>query len=94
MTGDIKIYLTYTQNRLPAWGAAALPVARWSRKMPEMHTDPNLLAALRKAAGQKMTPDQVREQRISFVMSAIEEGSDVSRAEVGRMIDEREGEAA
>ena len=62
--------------------------------MTDTKTDPELLAALRKAAGTKMTPDEVREQRISFVMSAMDEGSTVSRDEVGRMIDEREGKAA
>ena len=62
--------------------------------MSEHKSDPGLLAALKAAAGQKMTPEQVRAQRISFVMSTIDETSDVTRADVGRMIDEREGEAA
>jgi len=62
--------------------------------MTDMQSDPTLLKALKAAAGKKMSPEEVREQRISFVMSAIDEGSEVSRADVGRMIDEREGAAA
>lgn len=62
--------------------------------MTEVRTDPRLLEVLREAAGRSMTAAEVREQRISFVMSAMSEGSEVSRAEVGRIIDEREGRAA
>lgn len=62
--------------------------------MPEYVTDQRLLDALKKAAGRKMTSEEVREQRVSFVMSAIAEDSDVSRADVERIIDEREGAAA
>lgn len=62
--------------------------------MTNTTTDPKLLDALKKAAGRKMTAAQVREQRISFVMSAVTEGSEVSRADVEKIIDEREGNAA
>lgn len=62
--------------------------------MPKTNTDPKLLEALANAAGRAMTPDQVREQRISFVMSAVGDGSAVTRSEVELIIDQREGCAA
>lgn len=62
--------------------------------MTEIRTDQRLLDELRRAAGRSMTAAEVREQRISFVMSAITEGSEVTRSEVGKIIDEREGRAA
>lgn len=62
--------------------------------MTKVRTEPSLLEELSRAAGRPMTAQEVREQRISFVMSAVTEGSEVTRAEIGRIIDEREGSAA
>ena len=61
--------------------------------MFELKTDPNLINAIERSAGQSMTPTQVREQRVSFVMSGLREGSKVSRDEVNLIIDQREGTA-
>ena len=90
----MPFHLSYTLYRIPvgAWPRCQRLVGVY--ELSSIKTDPDLLAAIRNAAGRKMNPDQVREQRISFVMSAIDESSDVTRADVGRMIDEREGEAA
>lgn len=62
--------------------------------MTDILTDPELLAALKEAAGRAMSPKEVRAQRISFVMGAVSEGSNVSRAEVENIIDRQEGRAA
>lgn len=62
--------------------------------MTRFTTNPELLKALTEAAGRKMTPEEVREQRISFVMGMIDEKSDVSRADVAKIIDDRDGKAA
>ena len=62
--------------------------------MSNITTDPNLLAALKKTAGRSMTAKEIREQRISFVMGAVGKGGEVSRAEVEKIIDQREGCAA
>lgn len=62
--------------------------------MTKFKTDRTLMDVLRAAAGAKMTREQIRSQKVSFVMSAIDEKTGVSRADVERMIDENEGKAA
>lgn len=62
--------------------------------MTKFKTDSRLMEALRAAAGSKMTKAQIRSQKISFVMSAVDEKNGITRADVERMIDESEGQAA
>lgn len=62
--------------------------------MKSVSSDPGLMDVLRAAAGRKMTKEQVRSQKVSFVMSAVDEKNGITRADVERMIDESEGQAA
>lgn len=41
-----------------------------------------------------MTPAEIREQRISFVLSTLDDDSEVTRADIEKIIDEKEGKAA
>lgn len=59
------------------------------------HTfDPELMELLRASAGEKMTKQQIRSQKVSFVMSAVGKENNITRADVERMIDESEGQTA
>ncbi|UWR37692.1 hypothetical protein [Sulfitobacter sp. W074] len=62
--------------------------------MTEIRSDEALMKVLRAAAGAKMTKAQIRSQKVSFVMSAVDEKNGITRADVERMIDESEGQAA
>ena len=59
--------------------------------MTEFKTNPDLLKALEAAAGTKMTQNEGREQKISFVLGMIDETNDVTGADVAKFIDERDG---
>ena len=61
--------------------------------MTDLQSESSLTDALREAAGRKMTPEEIREQRVSFVMGTIHRDSDVTREDVRRIIEEREGRA-
>jgi hypothetical protein len=62
--------------------------------MTQFQSDTNLMDILKAAAGTKMTKQQIRLQKVSFVMSAVNEKNGITRADVERMIDESEGQAA
>ena len=62
--------------------------------MAEYKTNPDLFRALQSAAGVEMTQSEVREQKISFVLGMIDETNDMTRADVAKLIDERDGKAA
>jgi len=47
-------------------------------------TDPELLEKIRKSAQHQLSPEERRNQRISLVMSVIEEDSGVTREKVER----------
>ena len=47
--------------------------------------------AMRQHAGHKMTPDEIREQRVSFIMGTIHRDSDLTREEVRELIMKRDG---
>ena len=59
--------------------------------MTTVKTDPKLLEALREAAKQKMTAEQRRRQMVSGVMSMIDDDSDITRADVEKMISDKYG---
>lgn len=62
--------------------------------MTSYQSDPKLIERLRAVAGKKMTAEQVRAQRVSFVMSTVDTGETYIRADVERALDAREGTAA
>lgn len=59
--------------------------------MLELKTRDSLLQALRQAAQHPLTADEVRQQRVSFIMSTLKEGSSVTRARVEQILDAQEG---
>ena len=62
--------------------------------MKPLHTDAELLERLRLAAQRPMTREEVREQKISWVLGNLPFDSTVTRKEVEAAIDRHEGYAA
>jgi len=54
--------------------------------MSELQTDPALLKLLKEAAKRKITEEEKRKQRISFIMSGISRGSSVTRRDVEKAL--------
>jgi hypothetical protein len=59
--------------------------------MADIRTDGRLLAKLKEAAGKPMTAEEIRNQRISYVMGTLDTESTLTRDEVERMLLQREG---
>ena len=48
--------------------------------------DPQVLKALRNAAGRPMTPEDKHKQRVSFIMGTMSRDSTITREEVTKII--------
>ncbi len=59
--------------------------------MTELKTNEPLLQALARASEHKATPQEIREQRISFILGSIKESSGITRERIQRVLDEQEG---
>jgi len=59
-------------------------------KVVEIATDEELLDALKKHPDRKPTPDEAREQRVSFVYGALRSDSNITKEQVRRVLDSRE----
>ena len=57
----------------------------------DIKTDPKLLAKLKKVAGKPLSTDELRAQRVSFIMGGMSKDSHVTRARVEEILDSREG---
>jgi hypothetical protein len=55
-------------------------------------TEPSLISALKKAASRKLSEEELREQRISFIIGSLDEKSSVTREQVSRVLAEQSGE--
>ncbi len=56
--------------------------------MKDIKTDESLLAMLYAAAGRKMTAEEIEEQRLSYVMSALSSKNTLTRDQVRAMLKE------
>ena len=59
--------------------------------MKDVRADPDLIEALRRSAGQEMTEEDVRRQKISFIMGMSSCDSKITREEVAAHIDRMAG---
>ena len=57
----------------------------------DLKSTEHLLRAIEKAKSRKMTRQEMDEQRVSFVYSAMSENSHVTRARVREILIEKEG---
>lgn len=63
-------------------------------KMTGIHTDPTLLDALKQAAGKKLTAEQLRRQKVSFIMGSLKQDSTITREFVESQLKQSEGQDA
>lgn len=59
--------------------------------MENLKTNPELLAALRKASTRELSPTDLHNQRVSFVMASLKEDSGVTRARVDEVVSKSDG---
>ncbi len=59
--------------------------------MIRVRTNEALLRALRSSASVKLTPEEVHQQRISFIMSTLNDESNITRAKVEEILDKQIG---
>jgi hypothetical protein len=59
--------------------------------MTELKTKESILEALEKAAGQRLTPEEIQKQRISFVMGSLDAKSPITREKVEKLLAEQRG---
>ncbi len=59
--------------------------------MTELHTNQALLRALRASSAREMTADQLRKQRVSFIMGSVDDKSGITHAQVEKVLAAQEG---
>lgn len=59
--------------------------------MAELRTDAGLLKALQSAATKTPSADELREQRISFILGSLGKESGITREKVVRVLDDQQG---
>jgi molecular chaperone DnaK (HSP70) len=60
-------------------------------QMTGLKTKKSLLKALKQAAEAKLTSEEIRKQRVSFIMGSLDDESTITRQQVERILAEREG---
>jgi hypothetical protein len=59
--------------------------------MTELKTKDSTLEALKQAAGRKLTREEIRKQRVSFIMGSLDAKSPITREKVERLLAEQQG---
>jgi hypothetical protein len=62
--------------------------------MNGLKTERSLLGALHRASTRTPTAEELRKQRVSFIMGSLKESSGVTRARVEQVLSEQEGRKA
>jgi SpoU rRNA methylase family enzyme len=57
----------------------------------KLKTDNTLLEALERASAARLGPEELLEQRVSFIYGSINSDSDVTREQIKQMLVEQEG---
>jgi hypothetical protein len=59
--------------------------------MAELKTDPALLIALKHALALPQTPEEIEQQRLSFIMGSLKSTNEITRAQVQEILAQQEG---
>lgn len=57
----------------------------------DLKTDPKLLATIQSARDWKSSPDELRKQRVSFIMGSLDKSSSVTREKVENVLNSQIG---
>ena len=60
-------------------------------KLMELKTNATLLAALGNASSKKQTADEIRAQRVSFILGSMDEKSGVTKSRIQKVLEEQQG---
>jgi hypothetical protein len=85
---------TYTLYESVQDSSQVVESVKRSQAVTELKTPQSLLDALRKAAEQSQSEDDVKQQRVSFIMGSLSESSDVTHARVREVLARQEGKKA
>ncbi|AUQ93878.1 hypothetical protein PhaeoP66_04653 (plasmid) [Phaeobacter inhibens] len=58
--------------------------------MVELHSDPALLSALRKAAALGVPAEQARKQKVSYILGAVSDKSNITKERIQEVLSESE----
>lgn len=59
--------------------------------MVELHSDPALLTALKAAATVRIPADQVHKQKVSYILGAVSDKSNITKERIEEVLDEPKG---
>ena len=59
--------------------------------MTDLHTSKNLLDKLKRSASKPMTYEEIRKQKISYVMGSLKDGSSVTVSKVNEVLSRHDG---
>lgn len=62
--------------------------------MPEIKTNRALMDALHRAARKQLTAEEIRKQRISFILGSLSDDSTITKEQVENVLKKLEGRAA
>ena len=62
--------------------------------MSELKTDPKLLDALKRALALPQSPEEIEQQRLSFIMGSLKSTNEITRSEVQEILAQQEGRKA
>ena len=57
----------------------------------DLHTNDDLLKALRASSSRELSADQIEMQRLSFVIGSLDEENDMTREEVQSVLNRQDG---
>ena len=59
--------------------------------MRALRTSESLLSDLRRAVSVKLSAEELRKQRISFILGTLKDQSDITRAKIAAVLKQQEG---
>lgn len=59
--------------------------------MTDLHTSASLLEKLRRSASMPMTYEEIRRQKVSYVMGSLKDGSSVTVSKVNEVLSKHDG---
>jgi hypothetical protein len=62
--------------------------------MTQLKTKESTLSALKKAAGRRLTQEEIQKQRVSFIMGSLDAKSSITREKVEKLLAEQRGAKA
>jgi hypothetical protein len=59
--------------------------------MTDLHTNASLLEKIKRSASKPMTYEEIRKQKISYVMGSLKDGSSVTVSKINEVLSKHDG---